>query len=62
MRLERIKQKLSLDEAFDLAKKLIGNREIFEVTFSLKDYNKILLESRIDGFRVYETVEDLRVG
>jgi hypothetical protein len=54
MKTERIKQKLTLQEALDLAMKEAGEN-IQDIQIFTKDYRKIWIESRYDGYRVYRS-------
>lgn len=52
--MERIKQKLTLQEALELAVKE-ADENIFEIHIFTKDARKIWIESRYDGYRVYRS-------
>lgn len=50
---ERLKQKLTLQEAIELALKEVGTSPIRDIHIFTSDYRKIWIENRYDGFRVY---------
>lgn len=51
--MERLKQKLTLQEALDLALKEVDKTPIRDIHIFTEDYRKIWIENRYDGFRVY---------
>ena len=51
--MERLAQKLTLDEAVKLALKQVSEEDVFAIHIFTKTYEKVWIENRIDGFRVY---------
>ena len=54
---KRLKQKLTLKDAIDTALKEVGDTNIHSIHIFTKDYRKIWIEDRYDGFRVYVSSE-----